>query len=226
MNTFNRVFTLVGLVVLAVLGAFALVLPSATLGLLHSIANSVHSGILGGASDVGRLLLRLLAAVVYVAAIGAVFWLEVKGFGSRTVEVQRSTGGRIRLTTRDLEERIRRQVDAISGVVSTRVRVKEQNNTVVASLVVETLQDTDPVVKGEEVAAVTRLVVQDQLGIKLSGKPQVTVKAARPLPRPKLIEIASRPTRLSDTLPAAPPQTAEQPPAPPDQDTTATDKPA
>jgi hypothetical protein len=184
MNTFNRIFTLVGLVVLLIVGALALLAPAAFLSLLNSLANAVHAGPLSGMSDVGRFLARLLIAVVYVGALGSLVWLQFRGPGGHTVEVQRSTGGRIRLTTRDLEQRIQQQVNAISGVVSARVRVSERDNAVVAQLEVEAMPELDPVAKGEEVAVNTRLVVQDQLGVKLAGKPQVTVKSAR-LTRPR-----------------------------------------
>jgi hypothetical protein len=184
MNTFNRIFTIVGLVILILAGALALLAPAAFLALLGNLANAIHAGPLGGMSDVGRFLVRLLIAVVYVGALGSLVWLQFRGFGGRTVEVQRSTGGRIRLTTRDLEQRIQQQVNAISGVVSSRVRVSERDNAVVAQLEVEAMPELDPVAKGEEVAVNTRLVVQDQLGVKLAGKPQVTVRSAR-LTRPK-----------------------------------------
>jgi hypothetical protein len=184
MNTFNRIFTLVGLVALIVVGAFALLAPAAFLSLLSNLANAIHTGPLGGMSDIGRFLVRLLAAAAYVGALGALVWLQFRGLGGRTVEVQRSTGGRIRLTTRDLESRIQQQVNAISGVVGARVRVSERDNAVVAQLEVEAMPELDPVAKGEEVAVNTRLVIQDQLGVKLAGKPQVTVKSAR-LARPR-----------------------------------------
>ena len=199
MNTFNRVFTLVGLILLTIFGAATLVAPAMMLGFISNVAGLFHTTIFAGMTDIARILIRILLAVIFVAVMLALVWTEIRGPASRTVEVARATGGRIRLTTRDLEEQIRQRVDAISGVLGVNVKVSERDNSVVTMIEVTTAPDADLVSKGEEVAAVTRNVIQDQYGVKLFGKPQVTVKAAKSaFKAPKSVE-APTPTANSTT---------------------------
>ena len=198
MNTFNRAFTLAGLILLTIFGAATLVAPAMMLNFIDGAAAFFHTSVFGGMTDFARVLVRILAAVIFVAILLALVWLEIRGPASRTVEVARATGGRIRLTTRDLEEQIRQRVDAISGVLHVKARVTERDNAVVASLDVEAAADTDLVGKAEEVAAIARNVIQDQYGVKLFNKPQVTIKAARAaLKPPKPIKAPSASTDLS-----------------------------
>ena len=203
MNTFNRVFTLAGLILLTIFGAATLVAPAMMLNFIDGIAAFFHTSVFGGITDIARVLVRILLAILFVAVMLALVWMEIRGPASRTVEVTRATGGRIRLTTRDIEEQIRQRVDAISGVLHVKVRVTERDNAVVASLDVEAASDTDLVGKGEEVAAITRNVIQDQYGVKLFNKPQVTVKAARPAFKPpKAVKAPSSQTQSATTAPS------------------------
>lgn len=203
MNTFNRAFTLAGLILLTIFGAATLVAPAMMLNFVDSAAAFFHTSVFGGMTDIARILLRILLAILFVAVMLALVWMEIRGPASRTVEVTRATGGRIRLTTRDIEEQIRQRVDAISGVLQVKVRVTERDNAVVASLDVEAASDTDLVGKGEEVAAITRNVIQDQYGVKLFNKPQVTVKAARPAFKPpKAVKAPSLQTQSATTTPS------------------------
>lgn len=197
MNTFNRAFTLVGLILLTIFGAATLVAPALMLNFIDGAAAFFHTSVFGGMTDIGRVLVRILLAVIFVAVMLTLVWLEIRGPASRTVEVARATGGRIRLTTRDLEEQIRQRVDAISGVLNVKARVTERDNAVVATLDVEAAADTDLVGKGEEVAAIARNVIQDQYGVKLFNKPQVTIKAARPAFKPPRPVKAPSTTALS-----------------------------
>lgn len=203
MNTFNRAFTLVGLIALTIFGAATLVAPAMTLSFIDAAAAFFHTSVFGGMTDIARLLVRILLAAIFVGVMLALVWLEIRGPASRTVEVTRATGGRIRLTTRDIEEQIRQRVDAISGVIGVKVRVTERDNAVVAALDVQAAADTDLVGKGEEAAAVTRNVVQDQYGVRLFSKPQVTIRAVRPAfkpPKPAKGPSTTAPTARADDI--------------------------
>jgi len=67
----------------------------------------------------------------------------------------------------------------------------------------------DLIAKAEEVAAATRQIVQDQLGLKLAGKPQVAIRAKAGKPT------ASRPVQEPQPAPAALPAREEAPYLPP-----------
>jgi hypothetical protein len=209
MNASNRVFVIICLVALLLLGAFVLVTPAGFLGLTHTLANTFRANVFAAYSDTGRLLVRIILAIVWVALMIFLLWLEVRRPGTRTIEIARSTGGStIRISTAAVADKIKEQVNAVAGVIDAKVNATGRNRAVEVKLDVVAAKDVDLLAKAEEVAAVTRQVVEDQLGLKLTGKPQVAIKASQS-------KAPSKPA-LS-TLPSTNPQTPpdELPPTPP-----------
>jgi hypothetical protein len=197
MNLFNRIFTIISLVILAILGAATLVVPGQMLQFANDLANGIHVDVFGGMTSTARITIRIALALVFVLVIFLLLWLETRRSGARHVEVAKASGGRIRIHTGDVETRIQQQVDAVSGILSSRVRVNERDRAVVAMLEVVAAPGIDLVAKGEEVAAVTRIAVQDQLGLKLFGKPQITMKSSKAKPLPAT-PVAAPPAARTD----------------------------
>ncbi len=219
MNTFNRVFVIVTLAVLLVLGAFALVTPAGLLSLMQAIANWFRGTVFAAYSDTGRVLVRLILAIIWVTLFGLLLWWEVRRAGSRSIEIARYTGGStIRIGTDAVQEKVKEQVDAIAGVIDVKVHATGRNRAVELSLDVSVTKDVDLVAKAEEIAAVTRQVVQDQLGLKLAGKPQVAIKAkagksAPPKPAPvKEHQPTPAPLLAEEETPYLPPALVEPEP--------------
>ncbi len=185
MNLFNRIFTILALVVLAVVGTATLITPDQVLLFINNTANAIHGGLLGGATDTMRLAIRIVVALIFLAVILFLVWMETRRVRSRHVEVAKSSGGQIRIHTADVEERIQQQVDAVGGILGARVHVNEKDRAVVARLDVLAAPGTDLAAKGEEVAAVTRITVQDQLGLKLRDRPLVNMKTGKVKPVPE-----------------------------------------
>jgi hypothetical protein len=218
MNAFNRIFVIVTLVVLLVLGAFALVTPAGLLSAMQSIANWFRGTVFAAYSDTGRVLVRLILAIVWVALIGLLLWREVRRTSSRHIEIARYTGGStIRISTDAVQEKVKEQVDAIAGVIESKVHATGHNRAVELKLEVSVTRDVDLIAKAEEVAAATRQIVQDQLGLKLAGKPQVAIKAkaGRPItPKPaQEPQPAPAPLLAEEETPYLPPALAEPEPA-------------
>ncbi len=180
MKTFNRIFTLVGLILLTIFGAATLGAPAMMLNFIDSAAALFHTSIFGGMSDIVRILVRILLAVIFVAVMLTLVWMEIRRPALRTIEVTRPNGERVWLIARDLEELICQRVDAISGVLRVKARVTARDKAVFASLQVEAAEDADLVAKREEAAAMAHNIIQDEYGVRLFSKPHVTVKAARP----------------------------------------------
>jgi len=195
MNTFNRAFTLAGLILLTIFGAATLVAPAIMLNFIDGAAAFFHTSVFGGMTDFARVLVRILAAVIFVAILLALVWLEIRGPASRIIELTGPTGERIRLNARHLEEHICQCVDALTDVLRVKTRVTARNRGVVAWLNVETTANIDLVKKREEVTALVQHIIQEQYGVRLFNKPQVTVKAARPVSNaPSAMTITISPT--------------------------------
>jgi hypothetical protein len=198
MNLFNRIFTIITLVAVAILGAATLVLPAQMLQFAGDLANAIHNSVFGDMAQTARIAIRIAIALVLVVVVFLLLWLETRRGGARHVDVAKASGGRIRIHTGDVESRIQQQVDAVSGILSSRVHVAERDRAVVASLEVVSAPGIDLVAKGEEVAAVTRIAVQDQLGLKLYGKPQITMKSSKAKPLPASV-VKAPPAAGTDT---------------------------
>jgi hypothetical protein len=177
MNAFNRIFVIVTLVVLLILGAATLISPAFVLNTAQSIADSFRSGFFAAYSDVGRFITRFILAILWVAFIGALLWLQLRRPSSPTIEVARYTGGSaIRISTAAVAEKVQEEVNALDGVIDTKVQATGRNKAVQIKLTVSATRGIDLVSKAEEIAQVTRYVVQDELGLRLTGKPEVAIQ--------------------------------------------------
>lgn len=178
MNAFNRIFVVITLSVLLVLGAVTLISPGFILNLMQNTANNIRENVFAGFTDIGRVITRITLAIGWIMLMGLLLWRELRRTSSRTIEVARYTGGNaIRISTAAVAEKVQDAVSAIEGVIDAKVKATGRERAVEIKLDVTATKDTDLVSKAEEIAICTRQVVQDQLGLKLSGKPQVAIQA-------------------------------------------------
>ena len=112
MNLFNRVFTIITILILTIVGLSVIVLPANL--------QMASSGVLATVDTV-QTSFRVVSALLFIVVMFFLLWLEFRQPGSKTVEVARSTGSRIRITTGHVEERLSQQIDALGGVISSRV---------------------------------------------------------------------------------------------------------
>ncbi len=190
MNLFNRIFVIVTLALLIPLGAFALIWPAGMLGLMHALADAARAGFFGNFTDVGRFIARLNLAILWVVLLGALLWLEMRRGTSQTIEVARYSGDNtLRISTAAVAEKISESVNALEGVIEAKVKATGRNRAVEVSVDVTASQDTDLVMKAEEVASLTRHIVQTELGLRLAGKPQVSIKAKKGVVRRSLPQL-------------------------------------
>lgn len=203
MNAFNRIFVIITLVVLLVAGVVTLLSPAFTLGLMQNTANNIHNSFFAGYSDAGRIIARISLAIGWAMLFGFLLWAQLRRSSSRTIEVARYTGGNaIRISTGAVAEKVQDAVNAVGGVIDAKVKATGRERAVEIKLDVTATKDTDLVSKAEEIAIVTRQVVQDQLGLKLSGKPQVSIRAKE-----------GKPAKTKNVQRNAPPLIEATPPA-------------
>ena len=178
MNAFNRFLIVIVFIFAAVAGALALISPVTALLGVQLAANAGH-GVLGELQPGIRLLVRLALAVLFLLVMGLLLWLELRRPNAKSVEVQRAQGGRIKLSVSDVQQRIGENIEAIAGVISAKVKVNARNKGVAAEIEAVTAPGLDPISKGEEIAETVRMVIEEQLGLKTSAKPHVTVKVGK-----------------------------------------------
>lgn len=179
MNIFNRIFTIVGLAVLLALGAAVLLAPGQMLAWAHAAANSMRIQLFPGWADLTRMLVRVAAAIVWVAAISGLLWLELRRPPARMLTVVRRDGGAaIQVAASTVESRIDDAVDGLPGVIATHTTVRPRSKGVDVNVDVRATRETDPVSRAAEAAELVRGIVQNDLGLRLAGDPQIAVRTS------------------------------------------------
>jgi hypothetical protein len=178
MNVFNRILSVLFLTSTGIAGVVSLISPSFALGSMQRTADFGRI-LFGDMGDGVRFLVRVALAVLFGLVMLFLLWLELRRPNAKSVEVQRTQGGKIRLTTGDIQASISDSVDAIAGVMSSKSKINARNKSVAAVIEATLAPLYDPIQKGEEIAESARAVIEDQLGLKMYAKPHVTVKVAK-----------------------------------------------
>lgn len=197
MNAFNRVFTLIGLVLLTILGTATLIAPALMLNFIDTTAAFFQSSVLGGLSDAARLLVRIAAAIAFVPLMLTLVWLELGRPTSSALKVTTLSGGRIQITRRTLEEHLRQEIGALAGVLNVKAQVGARNDALLASLRVESAPGIDHTQLNDQIAAIVHGIIRDQYGVQLQGAPRITVKSARAVSKPLRPVQAAQPLALN-----------------------------
>ena len=178
MNIFNRFLAVIGLIIIALVGAFALIFPSWTLAFMHSAADIGHN-LFGETTWVLRQIIRTIAAILFLGLMGLLIWLELRQPNQKTVEVTNASGGRVRVASNDIQQRLTREVENLNGVISAKVTVSARNKGIHTQTDAVIMPDADGAGKGDEIAQTIRSIAEQQIGVKLLTKPQVNVKIGK-----------------------------------------------
>ncbi|MBX7212776.1 MAG: alkaline shock response membrane anchor protein AmaP [Thermoflexales bacterium] len=176
MNLFNKIFTIITLVLALITGLLALIFPQQALQAVNGLAAGFHTSYFPATEGLARTAARLPLAIALAAVIAGILFFELRAPRSSTIEVAKATGGKVRVTVSSVESRILQSVNAMPDIVSSKVRVATRGSALSANIEAETPDTVDVIAKGEEIAANVKSVVEEQLGLKLQGKPNVVIK--------------------------------------------------
>lgn len=181
MNTFNKIFTIFMLIVLLVVLSVALIVPPVFINLIQMAANTLHNLLFVNMSDApaARLLVRVALAALFALIILFILFLQLRRPRPKTVEVAQESGGKVRVMNETIERRLQDQIEGLGDMVNAKVKVTERGKAVSVNVEAFTTQTGDPIAKGTDVARVISDVIENQLGLRLNGKPTVVVKNSR-----------------------------------------------
>jgi len=178
-NAFNRVVVVVLLIVLY-LGVLAVsVFPAA---ILHWFG----SGISGwqafteaweAGSPYVYVGIRVAAVVAATLVAAIMLYLELRRRKVSTVQVVTAEGSTAAVATDSVSQRLVHHIDRLADVVHVSPNVVGRGRTVHATLDLETTPDIDVPMKTDEVIAVAREVVEEQMGLQL-GRVHVRIRHA------------------------------------------------
>jgi hypothetical protein len=184
MNLFNRIVTILVIVVLMLAIPLTLIFPEQAQGILRTAADVIQANVdwLNSLTTTGQLGVRLmLAGVAFVVfCIGIVFLvLEVIRLRRRSVRLK---DGSAEVVMDGVAEHLSYYVDLLPDVIRVQPAVQSTGKSVEATIFVDTAPGINVPEKSQQIKETATDVLENQLGLQIKGGVKVIV---RPVPYPK-----------------------------------------
>lgn len=170
MNAFNRVVVILLLLAIMVLSAILFIVPMEVLGVVLPFLQRLQVGLEGWMTG-PRAFLRLGGGFVFTFVIwvlcGALLWLEVRRPRTKTIKVQKVSGGEAELTTDSIARRLEYNIDQLADVVKVKPTIGSGRKGVIVDLELETSPEIEVPMKTEEVQELTKDIIENRMGLKL-----------------------------------------------------------
>ena len=179
MNVFNRVVTvLLAVAVLFVVLSLS-VFPLLTLDWLAGTAQTWRDYLSYWELNAWYVYVavRIVLVVLAVVLCGLLLYLELRRRRTGAVRVVTGEGSKATVVTDSIAQRLVYHVDRLADVMSVRPSVVGRGRTVHVNLDLETAPEIDVPMKTDEVVAVAREVVEEQMGLQM-GKIGVRISHA------------------------------------------------
>jgi hypothetical protein len=173
MNIFNRIVVTLLLLALIPIVTVSLIVPDEAVQLLQDTLDDAE---VEDSPSVVELLLRGGLALLIDAVLVFLLYLEVRRRrGPRVVPVRLAGGGEAKVAVDSIVGRLEYRVDRLPGVLGAKAQISGRRKGVEPLLEVETVADVYLPSMIEEITAITRQVVEDEMGLKLKGKPKINL---------------------------------------------------
>jgi len=171
MNVFNRVVTVALAVAVLIVILSLVVFPLLTLDWLASTAQTWRDYFSYWELNAWYLYVAIRIAIVVLAVVlfGVFLFLELRRRRAGTVRVVTGEGSKATVVTDSVAQRLIHHIDRLSDVISVRPRVAGRGRTVHVNLDLETAPEIDVPMKTDEVVAVARMVVEEQMGLQMGN---------------------------------------------------------
>lgn len=191
MNLLNRIVVTLLLLALIPIVTVGLIVPREAIDLLRDGLDQLEDQ-LDLSMSAGRLLVSGVLALLIDGALVFLLYLQVRRRSVRAVSVQHVKGGQAQIAVSSIVDRLEYHIDRLPGVLGVKPSVDAQRRGVEVALEVETVADVNMPAKIEEISAVTRQVVEEEMGLKLKGKPKLNLRAVA-YPEPPALARAEKP---------------------------------
>lgn len=160
MNLFNRIFAILMLLLLMILGLVAAFAPLAALDGLRASLVQLDSTMAGQVS-------RFVGAGLVVLLSAALLYLELRRPARSSVLVGNMDGATAELSIEAITQRVRREVMALAEVRQVTPEILPRRNGVDARVTVFTSPDIDVPAKAAEVGQVVRQQMEQRMGLRV-----------------------------------------------------------
>jgi len=169
-NAFNRVVVILLLLAIMVLSAIFFIVPMEILGVVIPFLQRLQVGLEGWMTG-PRVFLRLGGGLVFTFVIwvlcGALLWLEVRRPRTKTIKVQKVSGGEAELTTDSIASRLEYNIDQLADVIKVKPTIGSGRKGVIVDLELETSPEIEVPMKTEEIQELTKDIIENRMGLKL-----------------------------------------------------------
>jgi hypothetical protein len=182
MNSFNRLVITLLLLALIPIVTVALIVPQEAVDLLQEGLDRVESR-LDTSVSTGELMIRVGLALVIGVVLIFLLYLELRRPAKYGVPVRQVKGGEAQIAINSVVGQLEYYLDPLPGVLDVKPDVIPHRGGVQVALEVEMAADANMPANIEEISAIARRVVEEEMGLKLKGKPKLNLRTV-PSPRP------------------------------------------
>lgn len=175
MASFNRIVTTLLLLALIPVITVGLIAPREAVQLLLDILDQIESQLDPSPSTLQMLIMALLALAIDGVLV-FLLYLEVRRPTESSVRVQQVKGGEAHIAVDSVVNRVGYQIDRLPGVLDVTPTVTPRRGGVEVVLDIEMAGNGNLSANIEEISAVTRRVIEEDMGLKLKGKPKLNLR--------------------------------------------------
>lgn len=202
MNAFNRVLTTLFLLALIPSLTIALIVPVDAVELLGDWLDQLQDQ-LDPSVSTWQMAIRVGLALLVDLVLILLIYLELRRPPKHGVPVQRVKGGEALIVVDSIVERLNYKIDQLPGVLDVEPEIVPLRRGVEVKLQIETVADANMRANIEEISAVARHVVEEEMGLKLMGKPKLNLRTVI-YPEPPVPEREHVPDLSEETGPQEP----------------------
>ena len=190
MNAFNRGVIILLLLSIMVMSAILFIVPMQILDVvitfLQRLQVTLESSTTGLAA-LRRIGVGLVVTFFIWVLCGALLWLEVRRPRTKTIKVQKVSGGEAELTTDSIASRLEYNIDQLADVNKVKSTISSGRKGVLVDLELETSPEIEVPMKTEEVQQLAKDIIENRMGLKLDSV-RVVIRHA---PYPKRVALQS-----------------------------------
>jgi hypothetical protein len=175
MAILNRVVTVLVLLALIPIITIGLIAPREAIELLTDLLDKIYEGLDPSPSAL-QMLIRVGLALLIDAALVFLIYLQVRRPAETGVRIQQVKGGEAQIAVDSVVDRLTHQLDRLPGVLDVEPTVVPRRRGVEVALDVDMSAEGTISANIEEISAVTRRVIEEDMGLKLKGKPKVNLR--------------------------------------------------
>ena len=183
MNAANRAILVILFLISMVVCSILLIVPAPVFGLLAGWFGALGHYFGRFATYTAGWAIQLAVGIFLAAVLDFVLILlivlEVRRPRTRPIRVEKAAGGDVLISASSIADRLRYEIDQLPDVIRVRPKVRARRRGVAVELYVETAAGIDVPEKAERIVAVSRVVIEEKLGLKLARSPKVNLSAVR-----------------------------------------------